>query len=340
MRAWINAIAVFLLLLPAVVGAEQSAWEQVWRSETSAADLTMVGQVKTMTAMDGRSVSATAEVRAAHGKVRFDYRAKGREWSLIDDGRHLLQLHARDRMVLVRERPPLAIDRELAERNYLARAVGEATVAGRKTVVIEITPRGGGPLAQKLWLDRETGFALKRERYNAEKRLVSGTEYLAISFQQKVDPGAFEAPAGWRFEGPAPIPPKLTLSELSRRMQFEVHPPAYLPRGYELLGGYEQHWQPRERGSAELRYTDGLRVLSVFERPRAGEDERGRGRRGFGFGRGRDRGRHGRGAPESELTVHDRGTEKVLRYHGRELVVIVVGDLTADELVRVGKSVE
>ncbi len=339
MRAWTIALEICLLFLAGVVGAEQSAWEQVWRSETAAAGLTMAGQVKTMTATDGRSLSATAEVRAAHGKVRLDYSANGRQWSLIDDGKRLLQLHSREKMVQVRERPPLAIDRGLAERNYVAKAIGEATVAGRKAGVIEIAPREGGPVVQRLWLDRETGFALKRERYNAESRLVSGTEYLEIGFRKAVDASVFEAPAGWRFEGPAPVAPKLSMAELSKRMRFEVRSPSYLPRGYELLGGYEQHWGRHERGSAELRYTDGLRMLSVFERPRTGEEERGRGRREREHRRNRSGGRHGRG-PEAELTVNDRGTEKVLRYHGRELVVIVVGDLTADELVRIGKSVE
>jgi len=40
------------------------------------------------------------------------------------------------------------------------------------------------------------------------------------------------------------------------------------------------------------------------------------------------------------MTLVDRGTEKALRYFGAGLVVVVVGDVTADELVRVAKSVE
>jgi hypothetical protein len=40
------------------------------------------------------------------------------------------------------------------------------------------------------------------------------------------------------------------------------------------------------------------------------------------------------------MTLVDRGTEKALRYLGREMVVVVVGDLTRDEIVRVAMSVE
>jgi predicted Zn-dependent peptidase len=40
------------------------------------------------------------------------------------------------------------------------------------------------------------------------------------------------------------------------------------------------------------------------------------------------------------MTLVDRGTEKALRYLGDELVVVVVGDVTKDEIVRVARSVE
>jgi hypothetical protein len=103
---------------------------------------------------------------------------------------------------------------------------------------------------------------------------------------------------------------------------------------------------------AELRYTDGIRILNVYQRQHRG-DEPGR-RRGHslrerlfgekhGGGRGRGRGRgggHGFGPPGREhMTVVDHGTEKAVRYHGESRVVVVVGDLRADELVRIAESV-
>ena len=101
---------------------------------------------------------------------------------------------------------------------------------------------------------------------------------------------------------------------------------------------------------AELRYTDGLRVLSIFQRERTGDEGSGRhGGRGRQHGRGRgesDRGRGrggglGFGPPvREEMTLVDRGTEKALRYFGRDTAVVVVGDLTAEEIVRIATSVD
>jgi hypothetical protein len=132
-------------------------------------------------------------------------------------------------------------------------------------------------------------------------------------------------------------------------MGFVVQPPGYIPAGYQMLGGYEQEWGRWEVRMAELRYTDGIRVLSVYQRQRLREGA-GRGGRHRSFrdrhrGRGeRDRGRHGRrgfGPPgEERMTLVDHGSEKAVRYFGDKRVVVVVGDLLADELVRVAQSVE
>jgi len=40
------------------------------------------------------------------------------------------------------------------------------------------------------------------------------------------------------------------------------------------------------------------------------------------------------------MTLIDRGSEKALRYMGKERVVVVVGDLSAEELMRIARSLE
>lgn len=345
------AISLFLLLLvfarPCL--ADTTPWQAVWDSETATEKITMSGRANVMTVNDGRSLSATAAVTAARGKIRFDYQTFRRRWSLIDDGTHLIQLHPDRKTARLLERPTLAVDRTLAERNYLAREAGEETAAGRPARIIEIAPRDGGPPVYRLWLDRETRFALKRERYNVEGRLTSGTEYAEVKFGPAVAPEVFAVPQGWVTRQPVDREAKLSLSQLGARLGFAIRSPNYVPPGYVLLGGYEQEWGRRRLRMAELRYTDGLRVLSIFQRERMGGEGMGRhGGRGRGHGRGRggeyrDRGRGGGfgfGPPgREEMTLIDRGTEKALRYFGRETVVVVVGDLTAEEIVRIAKSI-
>jgi outer membrane lipoprotein-sorting protein len=365
---WRALLAAAVLALAAGAAlAQATAWDVVWRSDSATAGTSVVGRAHTMAVEDGKKRSATALVRAAGGKVRFDYEGRRRRWSVIDDGRNLIHLNPPARTALVLPRPSLALDRALAERNYVARDAGEAPVAGRPTRLVDIAPRRKGPVARRLWLDRETSFALKRERYNAEGRLTSATEYEEVDFGAPVPPDTFSVPEGWAKLEPGGQGPRLTVHELSARIGFPVSVPRYLPEGYVLLGGYVQEWGRWGIRMAELWYTDGLRVLSVYERPkgegpprpgmahgRGGRhgDRAGRGRGGHpdrGGGRGAPPGRHPRGRgdgrgfgpPGAEvMTLVDRGTEKAVRYFGAELVVVVVGDVTADELVRVAKSVE
>jgi hypothetical protein len=310
-----------------------------------------------MIAEDGRSRSAIARVQSAGGKVRLDYEAGPRRWSVIDDGRNLIWLDPHSQTATLRPRPQLAIDRSLAERNYSARFAGEAVVAGRPARVMEIIPRRAGPTVRRLWLDTETSFVLKRERYNAEGRLTSQTEYVTVEIGAPVAPDQFSMPSGWAEVRPRGDGARFGLADLSRRMGFAVAQPRYIPAGYALLGGYEQEWGRWGVRMAELRYTDGIRLLNVYQRQRL-EDRpghglrhrlfgdrdpghRGRGGRGRGRGGGRGGGRSGFGPPgEERMTLVDHGTEKALRYFGDIRVVVVVGDLLADELVRVAQSVE
>lgn len=342
-----SAVLLLLLIFFATTAlADTTAWQQVWKSETATESVTVVGRALTMTVDDGHTMSAVASVTAAHGKVRFDYQTFDRRWSLIDDGNRLLRLQPDRRRAFTYERPTLAVDRELAERNYQAKEASEEVIAGRTTQQVEITPRAGGPVVLRLWLDKENSFALRRERYNVEGRRTSGTEYTEVQFGPRVSADVFDVPPGWAVLPPPHTDRKLSVSELSRRLGYSVTAPAYVPQGYVLLGGYEREWGRRRMRMAELRYTDGLKLLSVFQhpapeppegRPRAG----GRGdRHGGGPRGGRGHGRGGQGPPRpGETTLLDRGTEKVLRYFGPERGVIAIGDLLADDLIRVAKSV-
>jgi hypothetical protein len=358
-----SSVAGSILLVVFVYGgsawAAPRAWELVWRSETATERSSVAGKARTMLAGDGAELSATATASAAQGKTRFDYQTRRRQWSLIDDGRALIELDPRRKRAQMHARPRLVVDRALAERNYVASQTGKAVIAGRPATAIAITPRGGGPAVLKLWLDQESGFALKRERYNVEGKLVSATEYVEVVFGAPVSSDLFTVPPTYVIAHRAPPKDQLTLEQLGLRVGFHVGPPSHLPAGYVLVGGYEAEWGRWELQTAELRYTDGIRMLSVYERER-GQEERGRqgargrsgrghdeggrrhrgGRRGDGGGgRGRGGGGHGFGPPGEETSFVDRGYEKALRYFGPTVVVIVVGDLTQDELLRVARSV-
>jgi len=365
--------ALFALLLgsPASAAARapapapSSAWGKVWRSEEAAQQVSAAGRAQTMAVVDGDEAQAVAQVQAEGGKLRLDYESRRGKWSLIDDGKRLIRLDPRRRRAVVSPRPEFALDRSLAERNYVAQVVESdpIPIAGRATEIVDIVPRGEGPRVWRLSLDKETGFPLKRERYAVTGRRISGTEYLEIDFEAPAPADLFEVPKGWETVGDSHRRQELSLEELSRSVGFDVALPRNLPSGYVPWGRYVST-EGRGRGAmAELRYTDGLRVLTILQRPpraagsspgqgppptgRMGRERHGRGPepgRGQGPGRGRGpgaaRGGMGFGPPQpGSMSVVDRGAQKALRYFGRNRVIIVVGDLTVDQLSWIAKGV-
>jgi negative regulator of sigma E activity len=316
--------------------AARSAWDLVWKSETANQQVSLRGRVQTRAFFGTREEHATARIVAARGKLRLDYESNGKRWTLLDDGRNLIRLRPGSEPPVILPRPAFVTDRTLAERNYAARVVREAQVAGRPTQVIEIASRASGAPAWRLWLDRETRVALKRERYNVEGRLTAGTEYSTVQFGAPVSEEEFSGPAQMRApeEG---VEKSLGPEALSQAVGFAVQTPSYLPAGYALRGGYARRTPkgggPGRHGalspSAELRYTDGLRVLSVRQweaREEGARQER------------RQQRKRWRGRKEEEGRLLDHGSEKVYRSHLGERVVVVVGDLPEEELARVARS--
>jgi len=313
------------------------AWDRVWRSEDAIQGLSLEGRVRTMMLLGDRSVQAEAALRVAHGRLRFDYESGNRRWSLIDDGRNLVSLRPTRQKATVLPRPRLAFDRSLAERNYLARQAGSERVADRVADILEICPRSGGVAVWRLWLERGTSFALKRERYNVDGKLTSASECITLRTAAVPDE-AFAIPAGWeREEAWVPGPP-LPIEKLSRDLGFPVKSPRYLPAGYVWLGGHRGRESRGRPPAAELRYTDGLRMLTIVEGqrgPRRREPDGDRHRRW-------EEGRPPREPhpPPGGMTVTRAGGEKVLRYHHGERAVFVMGDLKDDELVRIAHSLD
>lgn len=85
---------------------------------------------------------------------------------------------------------------EQAKNALSAKVVGEDTIAGRKTDVLEVTPRGGMPY--RIWVDKETRLPLQKQTA-MQNALQSTVTYTAINFGDII-PGellVLEAPDGY-----------------------------------------------------------------------------------------------------------------------------------------------
>ncbi|NLZ91819.1 MAG: hypothetical protein GX918_07855, partial [Clostridiales bacterium] len=72
---------------------------------------------------------------------------------------------------------------EQAKDALSTRVVGEETIAGRKTDVLEVTPKGGA--LYRIWVDKETKLPLQKQTA-MQNALQSTVTYTSIDFSQKI----------------------------------------------------------------------------------------------------------------------------------------------------------
>ena len=162
--------------------------------------------------------------------------------------------------------------RALREGGRSVTLAGEETLLGRKVDVIAVAPSKPDRPSRTLWLDRETGVALRVEEKRPGGR-TSVTTFERIRFQ----PGA--GPAEFRLEIPAgatvvpssmgrPISPHRA-EAVARELWGGLPTPGLLPPGYTLTSAHQLGF--RGRTVIALRYTRGGDALSLFVTAGGGE---------------------------------------------------------------------
>lgn len=331
MKCWL--MGVLAVAFAALCSSAQSADAPALLKQAYAAEKTVAYTAVMEVRAAGRPAAAL-KVWNSRGRKRMEYLsgpARGRV--LIDDGRAVYWLDEGGRTAVSTPGTdgPERID--LILRNYSVASKGTATVAGRKAVVIRISPKRQPGPSRTLWIDQETKLILRSESYASDGTLKAASRITSINLKPRLSEALFQVPEGWRIQPPPPEErTRWTLTELSRRLGITVTEPEYLPAGFELEGMYLVRMGRMQREAAHIRYVDGLNSLSVFQHP-VGP---GRGQ-GPGGGRGR-RWRGGRG-PDADLDVQPLGAVgrmvRLLRF-GR--MCVVVADLPEKELEKVANS--
>ncbi len=148
---------------------------------------------------------------------------------------------------------------------------GEQMVAGRAATQITISAVTGNDeneASQVLSLDKETGLALKTERYNRMGRLLSSTYLRSVTMGAALAPDAFN---------PNTLPPALekvplfpggqpafsTVDQARSLLSFAIKVPTHLPAGYALDGVWV--FGQARRASVLLRYSSGVNHFSLLE---------------------------------------------------------------------------
>ncbi len=157
--------------------------------------------------------------------------------------------------------------RRLTRGMLAARIVGQDTVAGRGSVIVEVrAPRTPSTPTRRFWIDRETGLRLRTEGVDAAGRVLSSSYYTTLNLAPVFAPDDFTPPVPGNgiptASGTVPTTGQRrrfnTVAE-ARQAGFVVVEPTYLPPGYALrlieATANDSH--------LALRYANGLNTFSL-----------------------------------------------------------------------------
>lgn len=172
---------------------------------------------------------------------------------------------------------------DLVQRGAVqAEMLPEVTLLGRRCVVVRLTlvrpplmrdepPRPLFPASVTLWIDRETGYTLKREVALREGAPVMRMELRRMELRPRLSPELFTLPPdvvvrplGGMYE---------TVEEAQRAVGFPIRTPGYLPAGASLERVIVQ---PRPQGQVVvLHYRATGARFSIFQAHKSRPDEFG-----------------------------------------------------------------
>lgn len=278
MRKWLPI--ALILVLAAAAGAlhiRAASWARI-----DAADLVTraylqqgqpdyIARVTTLTGYEAKpETHATVSHQGKAEKIEYSPASGRSAWSMTLNGKSYTYMPKTNRL-LVAETSRLLSDKDrtaLLLANYDASCVGMNEIAGRKAYIVELSPRHESRPAKKLWIDQENFVILRTEDYSASGDRRGLTEMNRVGFGAKIDPKTFVLPSAKSVEF-VMVCKSGESADIFRGLGFTVFAPTYVPSGYKLEGyhllnstcGCSHH-------SAQLTYTDGLNVISVFQTPR------------------------------------------------------------------------
>lgn len=151
--------------------------------------------------------------------------------------------------------------------NYEVELAGEREVAARDCYVYDILPRLAGNPSRRICVDRETYLPLRTENVDGLGQFVSITYFERIEFHRALDSQLFAGPArvAQVREDPVRRAGPMSIPEVNARARFRVHPPDYVPPGYDFAGAFLIEHATGQ--AVHLQWFDGLSLISLFKQP-------------------------------------------------------------------------
>ena len=254
--------------------AAQALLQHMLEAENS---LALSGDQITTIAQNGLDISSEQMVQRNGARaMRLDYvrppRLAGEQ--IIDNGRFYCHLiPSRDtlelspsRIRILRVRVPQIID-QIRTGRLIVQGAGQDIVAGHACVIVGVAARSASPVPwRRFWIDPTNGAQLRIEQYDATGQLQSASYFTQVTYTPTFDKAAFRLPhSGSKVVTRGFGTPSLTLDQVRQQAGAAWPAPAYLPEGFHFQAGSVSNL--RNRRVVELRYVNGVNVLSVFQTP-------------------------------------------------------------------------
>lgn len=250
---------------------------------------------------------------------------------VIEDGKYQWRYIPSHRLIIKRslEGPDEARQKtekniQLVQKNYYVKVGEKQRLVNRTTFIINLQPRVAGRPRHSIWVDKESGLPLKTEVYSPEGRLARLSTYSKIDF----------APNLSREDFKLQIPPKADIREVEEKANLELAAaerlfgekvliPAYLPSGFVLRDIAISFIGSNRR--LQLLYSDGLSSISMFQ-------ETGRGIKVKGL-------LFQKGARRAEPLFYSRGLNKIMGFPSGDRQIMLVGDVSEEEISKIAQSI-
>ncbi|MBI3092599.1 MAG: DUF4367 domain-containing protein [Candidatus Tectomicrobia bacterium] len=196
---------------------------------------------------------------------------------VVNDGNYLWHYQPLRGLVEKRKAPSLQQRRtlqlrtlDLIKENYAVKVQAlEQPLDGRRADLLEFSSKlESARLLRRVWIDRETGLALRTEVYGLDARLTHLSYFTRINFSPAVYSETFElrVPNSTRMRTVEELSLS-TLREISqefeRSQSVRVHRPSYLPPGFSIIRSQVQSVNSEKK--VLLKFSDGLNTLLLYQ---------------------------------------------------------------------------
>lgn len=305
---------------------------QIVLKALSSADVNYTARARTVIEYCGKNIHTDAVIihRGKDEKIESQERSRSIAWSM-KTGDKAYTFLPRENKLLISESGKLLSDNKrslLTLSNYEPIYEGTDKVAGRSVHVIDLLPLTQGRPSKRLWIDKKYGTVLKSIDYAANGEERGSTEISRINYGAKINDSAFALPPEKSVKRVMVCTSAASL-DMYRSAGVPAKTPKYIPAGYKLEGYHLFNSQcPCDHRSAQITYTDGLNIISVFETPimtSCGTNS--------GCKMSKCSGSGGCAVSGCEMAKTGSITRK-------DKTVVVVGDLLPDEVKKIAESVE